>query len=454
MSTDEIELTSSTPSPNFSSASSAGSWQERYQRKIVTASEAAQKLTSGDAVYIHSNAAAPASLIEGMLARAPHLRDVTILHLLTMGRAEYARKEFGESFRVHALFIGENVRKSVNEGRADYMPVFLSEIPALFERDIVPVDVCMIQVSPPDAHGYCSYGVSVDCTIAARRKARIVIAEVNKQMPRTLGRAFVHVDKFDYVVECDRELPELLADAPTSVEEAIGRNVASLIEDGATLQLGIGSIPNAILLQLGDKRDLGIHSEMLSDGVIDLIEKGIVTNDAKTVLPGKIAVSFVIGSRRLYDFVNDNPLFEFQTSDYINDPFVISQNHKMTAINSALQIDVTGQVAADSIGDYLYSGVGGQVDFIRGAARAKNGKAIIALPSTAKHGTVSRIVANLAIGSGVVTSRADVHYVVTEFGIAQLYGKTLKERMQALIAIAHPDFRDKLEADCELIHWH
>lgn len=454
MSTDEIELTSSTPSPNFSSASSAGSWQERYQRKIVTASEAAQKLTSGDAVYIHSNAAAPASLIEGMLARAPHLRDVTILHLLTMGRAEYARKEFGESFRVHALFIGENVRKSVNEGRADYMPVFLSEIPALFERDIVPVDVCMIQVSPPDAHGYCSYGVSVDCTIAARRKARIVIAEVNKQMPRTLGRAFVHVDKFDYVVECDRELPELLADAPTSVEEAIGRNVASLIEDGATLQLGIGSIPNAILLQLGDKRDLGIHSEMLSDGVIDLIEKGIVTNDAKTVLPGKIAVSFVIGSRRLYDFVNDNPLFEFQTSDYINDPFVISQNHKMTAINSALQIDVTGQVAADSIGDYLYSGVGGQVDFIRGAARAKNGKAIIALPSTAKQGTVSRIVANLAIGSGVVTSRADVHYVVTEFGIAQLYGKTLKERMQALIAIAHPDFRDKLEADCELIHWH
>lgn len=454
MSTDEIELTSSTPSPNFSSASSAGSWQERYQRKIVTASEAAQKLTSGDAVYIHSNAAAPASLIEGMLARAPHLRDVTILHLLTMGRAEYARKEFGESFRVHALFIGENVRKSVNEGRADYMPVFLSEIPALFERDIVPVDVCMIQVSPPDAHGYCSYGVSVDCTIAARRKARIVIAEVNKQMPRTLGRAFVHVDKFDYVVECDRELPELLADAPTSVEEAIGRNVASLIEDGATLQLGIGSIPNAILLQLGDKRDLGIHSEMLSDGVIDLVEKGIVTNDAKTVLPGKIAVSFVIGSRRLYDFVNDNPLFEFQTSDYINDPFVISQNHKMTAINSALQIDVTGQVAADSIGDYLYSGVGGQVDFIRGAARAKNGKAIIALPSTAKQGTVSRIVANLAIGSGVVTSRADVHYVVTEFGIAQLYGKTLKERMQALIAIAHPDFRDKLEADCELIHWH
>ncbi len=455
MSTDEIELTSpSSGSTCSSSASPAGSWQERYRRKVVTAAEAAQKITSGDAVYIHSNAAAPASLIEGMLARAPHLRDVTILHLLTMGRAEYARKEFSESFRVHALFIGENVRKSVNEGRADYMPVFLSEIPALFERDIVPVDVCMIQVSPPDAHGYCSYGVSVDCTIAARRKARIVIAEVNRQMPRTLGRAFVHVDKFDYVVECDRALPELLADAPTSVEEAIGRNVAALIEDGATLQLGIGSIPNAILLQLGDKRDLGIHSEMLSDGVIDLIEKGIVTNDAKTVLPGKIAVSFVIGSRRLYDFVNDNPLFEFQTSDYINDPFIISQNHKMTAINSALQIDVTGQVAADSIGDYLYSGVGGQVDFIRGAARAKNGKAIIALPSTAKHGTVSRIVANLAIGSGVVTSRADVHYVVTEFGIAQLYGKTLKERMQALIAIAHPDFREKLEADCELIHWH
>lgn len=445
MSTDEIKLASSSPV--------SSSWQERYRRKVVSAAEAAQKISSGDAVYIHSNAAAPASLIEGMLARAPQLRDVTILHLLTMGRAEYARKEFGESFRVHALFIGENVRKSVNEGRADYMPVFLSEIPALFERDIVPVDVCLIQVSPPDAHGYCSYGVSVDCTIAARRKARIVIAEVNKQMPRTLGRAFVHIDKFDYVVECDRDLPELLAEAPTEVEIAIGRNVASLIEDGATLQLGIGSIPNAILLQLGDKRDLGIHSEMLSDGVIDLIEKGVITNDAKTVLPGKVAVSFVIGSRRLYDFVNDNPLFEFQTSDYINDPFLISQNNQMTAINSALQIDVTGQVAADSIGDYLYSGVGGQVDFIRGAARAKNGKAIIALPSTAKNGTVSRIVANLVIGSGVVTSRADVHYVVTEFGIAQLFGKTLKERMQALISIAHPDFREKLEADCELIHW-
>lgn len=446
MSRDEITLVSS--STGFSS------WQERYRQKLVSAAEAAQKITSGDSVYIHSNAAAPASLIEGMLARAAHLRDVTILHLLTMGRAEYARREYAESFRVHALFIGENVRQSVNEGRADYMPVFLSEIPALFERDIVPVDVCMIQVSPPDAHGYCSYGVSVDCTIAARRKARIVIAEVNRQMPRTLGRAFVHIDKFDYVVECDRALPELLAEEPTPVEEAIGRNVASLIEDGATLQLGIGSIPNAILLQLGDKRDLGIHSEMLSDGVIDLIEKGVVTNDAKTVLPGKVAVSFVIGSRRLYDFVNDNPLFEFQTSDYINDPFVISQNNKMTAVNSALQIDVTGQVAADSIGDYLYSGVGGQVDFIRGAARAKNGKAIIALPSTAKNGTISRIVANLAIGSGVVTSRADVHYVVTEFGIAQLYGKTLKARMQALVSIAHPDFREKLEADCELIHWH
>ncbi|MFA6208970.1 MAG: acetyl-CoA hydrolase/transferase C-terminal domain-containing protein [Candidatus Obscuribacterales bacterium] len=441
MSTDEISLTSTR-------------WQERYSRKIVSASDAALKITSGDSVYIHSNAAAPASLIEAMIDRAPELRDVTILHLLTMGTAEYARKEFAQSFRVHALFIGENVRQSVNEGRADYMPVFLSEIPALFEREIVPIDVCMIQVSPPDAHGYCSYGVSVDCTIAARRKARIVIAEVNKQMPRTLGRAFVHIDKFDYVVECDRALPELLAAHPTEVEQTIGRNVASLIEDGATLQLGIGSIPNAILLQLGDKRNLGIHSEMLSDGVIDLIEKGVVTNDAKTVLPGKIAVTFVIGSRRLYEFVNDNPLFEFQTSDYINDPFVISQNYKMTAINSALQIDVTGQVAADSIGDYLYSGVGGQVDFIRGAARAKDGKAIIALPSTAKNGTISRIVANLALGSGVVTSRADVHYVVTEYGIAQLFGKTLKERMQALISIAHPDFRDKLEADCEKLHWH
>jgi len=323
----------------------------------------------------------------------------------------------------------------------------------LFESNEIPVDVCLIQVSPPDAHGFCSLGVSVDCTIAARKRARTVIAEVNRQMPRTLGRSFVHVSRLDHIVESDHPLPELTPAVPTVVEAAIGRNVASLVDDEATIQLGIGAIPNAVLEHLSDKRNLGVHSEMLTDGIIDLIESGVVTNDAKTVLPGKVAVTFVIGTKRLYDFVDNNPLIEFQTSDFINDPFVISRNHKMTAINSALQVDITGQVVSDSIGNYLYSGFGGQVDFIRGASRSVNGKAIIAMPSTAKGGTVSRITTTLLPGSGVVTSRADVHYVVTEYGIAQLYGKTLKERMRGLVSIAHPNFRDALEREAKSRSW-
>jgi acyl-CoA hydrolase len=428
-------------------------WQSDYRSKIVSAEQAVAAICSGDTVYVHSNAAAPEILIDAMVGRAPQLKDVTILHILTLGKADYAKKEYAGSFRVHAFFIGSNVREAVNEGRADYMPAFLSEIPGLLESGTVPVDVCLLQVSEPDEHGFCSYGVSVDCTLAARKKARIVIAEVNKQMPRTLGRSLVHVSRLNYIVETDRPLPELLPSNSTIVEETIGKNVASLVADGATLQLGIGAIPDAVLKYLGDKRNLGVHSEMLSDGILDLIENGVVTNDAKTILPGKVAVSFVIGSKRLYQFVNNNPLIEFQTSDFINDPFIISKNYKMTAINSALQVDVTGQIAAGSIGTYLYSGFGGQVDFIRGASRGKDGKAIIALPSTAKNGTVSRICASLDKGSGVVTSRADVHYVVTEYGIAQLYGRTLKERMRALVDIAHPDFREQLEKDCRAISW-
>jgi 4-hydroxybutyrate CoA-transferase len=429
------------------------SWQSDYRNKVVTAEKAVASIKSGDSVYIHSNAAAPQILIEAMVDRAPQLKDVTILHILTLGKADYAREEYADSFRVRAFFIGANVREAVNAGRADYMPAFLSEIPNLLETGAVPVDVCLLQVSPPDEHGFCSYGVSVDCTIAARKKARLVIAEVNKQMPRTLGRSFVHVSRLNYIVETDRPLPELLPVVPTVVEETIGKNVAALVADGATLQLGIGAIPDAVLRYLTDKRDLGVHSEMLSDGIVELIEKGVVTNDAKTVLPGKVAVSFVLGTKRLYDFVDNNPLIDFQTSDFINDPFIISKNYRMTSINSALQVDITGQVAAGSIGTYLYSGFGGQVDFIRGASRAQEGKAIIALPSTAKNGTVSRITAALALGSGVVTSRADVHCVVTEYGIAQLYGCTLKERMRALIEIAHPDFRSSLEKDCRAISW-
>ncbi len=429
------------------------SWIDDYQKKVVSPAQAVSHIRSGDSLYIHSNAAAPLPLIDALVSRADQLRNVEVYHILTMGPAPYIEPKYSESFKLHALFIGENVRDAVNAGRANYTPVFLSEIPGLFLSGRLNVDVCLIQVSPPDSHGYCSYGVSVDCTIAARKRARLVIAEVNKQMPRTLGRSFVHVSKLDYVVETDRPIPTHESIENDEVATAIGKHCASLVEDGATLQLGIGAIPDATLHFLSGKKDLGIHSEMFSDGVLDLIESGVITNDCKTVLPGKIAVSFVMGSKRLYDFIDNNPLVEFQPSDYINDPNVISQNYKMTAINSALQIDLTGQVCSDSVGEHLYSGFGGQVDFIRGAARSPGGRPIIALPSTAKSGSVSRIVAHLSRGSGVVTSRGDVHYVVTEYGIADLYGKDLKSRARDLIEIAHPKFREELRKEASGIPW-
>lgn len=429
-------------------------WRQSYLSKVVQADQAVKDIRSGDSVYIHSHAAAPHLLINAMVRRSEELRDVRIVQVMTLGDAPYARPEYTDSFRVHSLFIGKNVRQAVNEGRASYTPVFLSEIPSLFESRTIPIDVCLLQVSPPDAHGYCSYGVSVDCTIAARKQARLVIAEVNKQMPRTLGRSFVHVSRLNYIIETDSPLPVLEPEEPSTVEEAIGKNVAALVDDGATLQLGIGAIPNAVLKYLTGKKNLGIHSEMLSDGIVDLIEKGVVTNDYKSFLPGKVVVSFVIGSKRLYDFVDNNPSIEFQTTDFVNDPFVIAKNDGMVAINSALQVDLTGQVSADSLGTYMYSGFGGQVDFIRGACRARNGKAIIALPSTAKDGTISRIRSTLMPGSGVVTSRGDVHFVVTEYGIAQLHGRTLSQRMQALIEIAHPKFRDELDRQCRAIPWY
>lgn len=432
-------------------AKTSSDWRDLYRKRLCSAEEALSHVRSGDKVYIQSNAAAPAALIRALVNRAPQLRDVSIFHLLTLGKADYVEERFKDSFRVHALFIGPNVRDAVNNGIADYTPVFLGEIPGLFSSAVLPIDVCLIQVSPPDEHGYSSYGVSVDCTVAARKAAKLVIAQVNENMPKTMGRSFVHVSKFDYIVEADAALPELPVTAASDTEHAIGRNVATLIDDGATLQLGIGGIPNAILSYLSDKKDLGLHTEMFSDGAIDLMESGVINNDRKTVLPGKSAVSFVMGTQRLYRFVDNNPAVEFQTSDFINDPFVISQNYKMTAINSALEVDLTGQVSADSIGDKLYSGVGGQVDFIRGAARAKEGKAIIALPATARDGTLSRIVPR--VSGGVVTSRADVHYVVTEFGIAQLYGKNLKQRAEALVAIAHPKFRQELEEQCRKTPW-
>lgn len=422
-----------------------------YQSKLTTAEEALKLVKSGDNVYIHSNAAAPLVLIRALVESAPRLRNVQIFHLLTLGAADYVKPEYQDSFKVHALFIGKNVRDAVNEGRADYTPVFLSEIPRLFREKMLPVDVCLLHLSPPDEHGYCSYGVSVDCSIAARRAARITIAQVNKRMPRTMGRAFVHISKIDKIVEVDEPILELNLGKSTAEETAIGKYIADLIEDGSTLQMGIGGIPNAVLANLTSKRNLGIHTEMFSDGLVDLAERGVITNDAKTVLPGKCAVSFMMGTKRLYDFAHNNPFIEMQASDFINDPFVISQNIRMTAINSAIEVDVTGQVCSDSIGDKLYSGFGGQVDFIRGAARSVGGKPIIALPSTAGGGAYSRIVSH--VKGGVVTSRADVHYVVTEYGVAHLFGKNLKERAKALIAIAHPKFREELERQCHSLPW-
>mgnify|MGYP001095596651 FL=1 len=429
------------------------SWREDYKKKLTTAEEALRAVKSRDSVYIHAGAATPFPLIEALVASADRLRDVSIIHALTFGNAPYCRPEYSKSFHVHALFIGANVRDAVNEGRADYTPVFLSDAPYLFTSKVVPIDVCLVQVSPPDTHGYCSYGVSVDVTLAARKQARVVIAEVNKQMPRTFGRSFVHVSRLTHIIESDRPLPEHVSPTPSQVERRIGEHVASLVEDGATLQTGIGEIPNAALACLYDKKDLGVHTEMFSDGVVDLVEAGVITNDMKTVMPGKIGTCLVLGTKRLYDFVDNNPSVEFQTSDIMNNPHIIAQNYKMTSINSALQVDITGQVSADSIGNLLYSGVGGQVDFVRGASRSKGGKAIIALPSTAKKGTVSRIVPFLDPGGGVVTSRADVHYVVTEYGIADLFGKSVRARARELINIAHPSFQGTLEKECNKIKW-
>lgn len=410
-------------------------------------------IQSGDGVYIHSNAAAPHTLIEAMTARSPELRNVKIYQLITLGPAPYADSRHSDAFYVHAMFIGPNVRKAVNEGRADYTPVFFSDLPELFKSGKLKVDVCLVSASPADENGKLTLGVSLDSTLAAMANARIVLVEVNKKMPRTHGATELDLSRVSAIIETDRELPQLHSHNPSEADLAIGRNVATLVEDGATIQMGIGAIPNAVLQALTDKRDLGVHTEMFSDGVVDLVERGVITNARKTVCPGKIAVSFAMGSKRLYDFIDDNQAVEFHTSDWINNPSIISSNYRMTSINSALEIDVTGQVCADSIGTELYSGCGGQVDFIRGASHSAGGKAILALQSTARGGSLSRIVPTLKPGAGVVTSRADVHYIVTEYGIADLHGKNLKDRCKALIAIAHPDFRAQLEEGCRVHSW-
>ena len=412
-----------------------------------------QCIQSGMRVYIHPGCAEPEALVEALMARGPFVKNVEIVHLLTLGRADYIAPQMEGHFRHNAMFIGGNVRQAVNEGRADYTPVFLSQIEALFESGQMPIDVALIQVSPPDAHGFCSFGVGVDTTLTAARQAKFVVAQVNDQMPRTYGDSFIHVSDIDSVVEASRPLCELQPIEITSMHRAIGRNVASLIEDGATLQLGIGGIPDAVLLELTGHKDLGIHTEMLSDSVIPLIESGVINGSRKSIHRGKIVTGFLLGTKNLFSFVNNNPAFEFHPNAYTNDPWVISENHKMVAINSALQVDITGQVCADSIGTFFYSGIGGQVDFIRGSSRCKGGKPIIAIPATAKGGEISRIVPMLDPGAGVVTSRGSVHYVVTEYGVAYLHGRTIRQRAEALIEIAHPKFREELYAYCEKTRW-
>lgn len=424
--------------------------KSKYERKFVTAEEAVSAIRSGDRVYIHPGCAVPQVLVDAMVARHQELFDVEVCHLLGVSEAAYVRPEMQGHFRHNAFFIGKNVRKAVWGGRADFTPIFLSEIPALITSKNYRIDVAMIQVSPPDEHGFCSFGVGVECTRAATDVAKLVIAQINPNMPRTLGDSFIHMNKIDYCVEVAlplRELPQLEGDeTPEELEvyRKIGEHVASLVEDGATLQLGIGRIPDATVKFLGDRKDLGIHSEMVSDGVIPLIEAGVLTCEKKTLLPGKIVTSFVLGSHALFEYIDNNPLFEFRPTQFTNDPFTIARNRKMVAINSAIEIDLTGQVCADSMGYKFYSGFGGQVDFIRGAAKSDGGKPIIALPSTAKGDTISRITTRLRDGAGVTTTRGDVHYVVTEFGVVNLHGKTVRERIELLISIAHPSFRSEL----------
>ncbi len=414
--------------------------------RSVSAEEAVAVIESGDRVFVHSVAAAPKRLVDAMTARAGELRVVEVVHLHTEGAAPYAAPELSKSFRVNTLFVGANVREAVQQGRADYLPAFLSEVPQLFRGGLLPLDVALVSVSPPDRHGFCSLGVSVDVTRAAVQTARTVIAQVNPYMPRTHGDGLIHVEAIDYLVDGPEPLPEAPPRVLTDQERAIGRHCAELVEDGATLQLGIGTLPEATLAALGDHHRLGIHSEMLSDGIVDLVDKGVITGEAKKVDPGKIVAGFALGSRRFYDFLDDNPLVSMLDIAYVNDTAVIRRNPKVTAINSAIEVDLTGQVCADTIGDLQYSGVGGQMDFIRGAALSEGGKPIIALPSVTSTGE-SRIVSFLKPGAGVVTTRAHVHFVVTEHGIADLFGKNLRQRAAALIAVAHPQHRDALAAE-------
>jgi 4-hydroxybutyrate CoA-transferase len=421
-----------------------------YNQKLTTADEAIKSVNSGDHIVVQPGCAGPNELIRALVNRKDELENVTIYHILVVGDLPYVNPGMEKHFKHKAFFIGANTRKAVNDGRAEYIPIFLSEVPLLFKLGRIKSDVALLNVSPPDEHGFCSYGVDVGTIKTPAEKSKIIIAQVNQHMPRALGDSFIHINKISHIVEFDEPIKELpQVDPNTSPEvlavyDKIGKNVADLIEDGSTLQMGIGAIPDSVMKYLYDKKDLGIHTEMFSDGIIDLVDAGIINGEKKTLHPGKIIAGFVLGTQRLYDFIDNNPIIEFHPQEYVNDPYIISKNNKMVAINSALEIDLTGQVCSDSIGTKLYSGIGGQVDFIRGASRSEGGKPIIALPSTTKGDTISRIVPTLKNGAGVVTSRGDVDYVVTEYGAVNLWGKTLQERAKALIKIAHPKFRDEL----------
>ena len=415
-----------------------------YDEKKCSLEEALGFIKTGDHIFIGSACGEPQYLVKGLVEKANHLADNEILHVHTLGVAPYAKPRYSDRFRLNAFFVGINTRQAVAEGRADYTPVFLSELPRLISRGTIPIDVALIQVTPPDEHGFCSLGVSVEITKTAAEKAKLVIAQVNRQMPRVLGDSFIHVNDIDVIVEHDEPILELPRPEKDIVSERIARYVADLVDDGSTLQIGIGSIPDSVLDALMDKKDLGIHTELLTEGVVDLVEEGVVTCAKKTINRGKIIASFAMGTRRLYDFIDNNPMVEFYESDYVNNPVVISQHEKMVAINQALEIDLTGQVCADSLGYKFYSGLGGQADFMRGAMLSKGGKAITVIPSTAKNGKISRIRSLLSSGAGVVLTRGDVDYVVTEYGVASLRGKTIKERALSLINIAHPKFRNDL----------
>jgi len=424
-------------------------WRETYRKKLCTAGEAVSHIKSGDRVVIGHAAGEPVALLNALVENAAQYRDVELLQLVCIGEANFCKPEYRDNFRYNSLFLWGPPRKALERGQGDYTPTFFYQVPNLLRTSLHP-NVTLLSLSPPDEHGYCSYGVSVDYTKPAAECSDLRIAQINRNMPRVFGDCFVHVNDMDYIVEADTPLIETPRAAISPVEEAIGRHCASLVQDGDTLQLGIGAIPDAMLLFLKDKKDLGIHSEMISDGVMELVQAGVITGRRKNLYPGKIVVNFIMGSRKFYDFIHDNPMMQMMSVDIVNDPVVVARNDNMVSINSCIQVDITGQVVSESVGRRQFSGPGGQVDFVRGANLSKNGRSIMAMPSTSGKGKISKIVPVLDEGAAVTTSRAEVNYVITEYGIASLRGKTLRQRARSLIAIAHPDFRPALQAEYEL----